>query len=70
MAHQLSCDDEHSDGTINQYYRRYFPGACGRGRTGSFRACRNLVFGCLYAGLRIQHRAAGNDCPEKWGTTL
>ena len=25
MAHQLSCDDEHSDGTINQYYRRYFP---------------------------------------------
>ena len=26
MAHQLSCDDEHSDGTINQYYRRYFPG--------------------------------------------
>ena len=27
MAHQLSCDDEHSDGTINQYYRRYFPGA-------------------------------------------
>ena len=24
----------------------------------------------LAVGLRIQHRAAGNDCPEKWGTTL
>lgn len=35
MAHQLSCDDEHSDGTINQYYRRYFPGHVGEVELGA-----------------------------------
>lgn len=35
MAHQLSCDDEHSDGTINQYYRRYFLGHVGEVELGA-----------------------------------
>ena len=53
MAHQLSCDDEHSDGTINQYYRRYFLGHVGEVELGASALAGILLFGCLYAGLRI-----------------
>ena len=66
MAHQLSCDDEHSDGAINQHYRCCLFGTRRRNRIGSIRTCGNILFSDLYAGVWIQHWSAGYDCPKKW----
>ena len=70
MAHQLSCDDEHSDGAINQHYRCCLFGTRRRNRIGSICTCGNILVSDLYAGVWTQHWSAGYDCPKKWGTTL
>ena len=49
MAHQLSCNDEHLNGTINQYYGCCFLRPRWRDRIRSVRYRRNLLFGDLYA---------------------
>lgn len=64
MAHQLSGNDEYFNGTVNQHNRCSFLRSCWRSGIRSIRYSRNLLFGNLYAGIRIQHRLASDDCPK------
>lgn len=64
MAHQLSGDDEHLNGAVNQYNGCCLFRSRRRGGIGSIRYCRNLLSSSLYAGLRIQYWTSSNDCPQ------
>lgn len=70
MAHQFSCNDEHADGAINQYYWCYFSGTCGRSGVRSFCTCKCLLSGHLYAGIWFQSRFTGHDCPQERGAKI
>ena len=70
MAHQLSGDDEHLNGAVNQYNGCCLFRSRRRGGIGSIRYCRNLLSSSLYAGLRIQYWTSSNDCPQKRGAEL
>ena len=70
MAHQLSCNDEHLNGTINQYYGCCFLRPRWRDRIRSVRYRRNLLFGDLYAWFWIQHWVASNGSSKEWRARL
>lgn len=70
MAHQLSCNDEYLNGTINQYYGCCFLRPRWRDRIRSVRYRRNLLFGDLYAWFWIQHWVASNGSSKEWRARL
>ena len=51
MAHQLSCNDEHLNGTINQYYGCCFLRPRWRDRIRSVRYRRNLLLAIYMLGF-------------------
>lgn len=77
MAHQLSCDDEHPDGAINQYYWCYFLGHVGEVELGAsalasvyYLAIYMLGFG-FSLGLQVMiARRNGEQRYEETGKTF
>ena len=72
MAHQLSCNDEHLNGTINQYYGCCFLRPRWRDRIRSVRYRRNLLFGFGFSiGLQVMvARRNGEQDYKETGKTF